>query len=263
VHPHPKLNYDGGRDSDNTMSNYPCCPVRGPDFKIITGVQRNKKDTNESDSTEGDNEFYDVSNSRDTNTDGDSQTLLEYGDNNGLLFASMCNPANNNDMKCFDTRREKKCDHKIDKVALNELGQYVIFPSRWWHRGFYEIRSEKEYYTAQLFCTAAQDPQSWTTQLCRQNMNKTIGRIPVHQMNEVSKDVQENWDTTYSVRKFRPSKAFDGKKIDPESNRHLQDGAFRTMVHMNNLVEYFENHFRQLQVKSVWIIKKTRDNNGF
>jgi hypothetical protein len=39
--------------------------------------QEIKKDTNESDSTEGDNKFYDVSNSWDTNTDGDSQTLLE------------------------------------------------------------------------------------------------------------------------------------------------------------------------------------------
>ncbi len=118
------------------------------------------------------------------------------------LCAPMCNPANDNDVKCFDTRREKKCDHKIDKVASNELGQYLIFPSRWWHRGFYEIRSKKEYYTAQLFCTAAQDPQSRTTQLHRQNMNKTIGRIPVHQMNEVTKDIQGNWDTTYSMRKF-------------------------------------------------------------
>ncbi len=98
-----------------------------------------------------DNKFYDVSNSWDTNTDGDSQTLLEYGDNNGLLFAPMCNLANDNDVKCFDTRREKKCDHKIDKVALNKLGQYVIFPSRWWHRGFYEIRLEKEYYIAHFF----------------------------------------------------------------------------------------------------------------
>jgi hypothetical protein len=212
---------------------------------------------------EGDNKFYDVSTSRNKDIHGDSHILLEYGGDNGLLFAPLCKPANDDNVKCFNTWRNKKCNHKVDKVALNKLGQYVKFPSRWWHRGFYEIRSQKEYYTAQLFCTAAQDPKSWTNQTHKQNRNMTTGRLPKDQISDISRDIQDNWDTTYSLKNFGPSKAFDSKKIDPGSNRHLQDGTFRDIVHVNNLVEYFENRFRQLHVKSVWLIKKTRHNDGF
>jgi hypothetical protein len=189
--------------------------------------------------------------------------LIKYYDDNGLFFAPICKPANDDDVKCFDSLKNKTCDHKVDKVVLNEVGQYVIFPSRWWHRGFYEIRSEKEYYTVQLFCTAAQDPESWTNQLRKDNRNMKIGRIPVYQMNEVSNDIKDNWNTTYAESKFPPSKAFDGNKIDPGTNRHLQGDTFRKILHMDNLVKYFESRFRQFYVKSVWIIKKTRDNDGF
>jgi len=190
--------------------------------------------------------------------------LIKYGDDNGLFFAPLCQPANDNDVKCFDTWRNKRCNHKVDKVALNKLGEYVVFPSRWWHRGFYEIRSQKEYYTAQLFCTAAEDPDSWTSQTRKQNRNMTIGRLPQNEMLfDVVKDIQQNWDTTYSVTNFRPAKAFDGNEIDPGTNRHLQGATFREIIHMQNLIKYFESRFRHLQVKSVWIIKKTRDNDGF
>ncbi len=180
-----------------------------------------------------------------------------------IVFAPLCHPAINNDMKCFDTWRNKKCDHKVDKVALNKLGQYVVFPSWWWHRGFSEIRSGKEYYTAQLFCTATQDPESWSNLTRKQNRNFTIDRIPVDQMNDVSKDIKENWNTTYLESDFWPSKAFDGDEIDPGTNRHLQGDTFREILHMDNLVKYFESRFGQFDVKSVWIIKKTRDNDGF
>jgi hypothetical protein len=189
--------------------------------------------------------------------------LIKYDDDNGLLFAPICKPANDDDVKCFDSSKNKTCAHKVDKVALNEVGQYVVFPSRWWHRGFYEIRSEKEYYTVQLFCTATQDPQSWTNQLRKQNRNMKIGRIPVQQIKEVSKDIQDNWETTYAVTKFPPSKAFDGDKIDPNTNRHLQGDTFQKIPHMDSLVKYFESRFTQFHVKSVWIIKKTRENDGF
>jgi hypothetical protein len=106
-------------------------------------------------------------------------------------------------VKCFDTWRNKKCNHKVDKVALNKLDKYVIFPSRWWDRGFYEIRSKKEYFTAQLFCTAAQDPDSWMSQTRKPNRNMTIVRLPQNEMLcDVAKDIQDNWDITYSVTNF-------------------------------------------------------------
>jgi hypothetical protein len=118
--------------------------------------------------------------------------LVKYGDENGLIFAPTCHPSNDGIEKCFDSCRNKLCSHKTDNVPLNHVGQYVIFPSRWWHRGYYEIRSEKMYYTAQLFCVAAQDPESWCNQTRKQNRNMKIGRIPEMQMHDVSRDITIN-----------------------------------------------------------------------
>ena len=188
--------------------------------------------------------------------------LVKYGDENGLIFAPTCHPSNNGIEKCFDSCRNKLCSHKTDNVPLNHVGQYVIFPSRWWHRGYYEIRSEKMYYTAQLFCVAAQDPESWCNQTRKQNRNMKIGRIPEMQMHDVSRDITQNWDETYSETKFPPSKAFDGE-IDRGTNRHLKGKTFREIPHMYGLVKYYESLYRHLQIDSVWLIKKTRNNGGF
>ena len=146
-------------------------------------------------------------------------------------------------------------------VIVHQFHNLAIQPMKGPTLTCYEIRSEKEYYTVQLFCTAAQDPESLTDQLRKDNRNMKIGRMPIYQMNEVSNDIKDNWNTTYAESKFPPSKAFDGNKIDPGTNRHLQGDTFRKILHMDNLVKYFESRFRQFYVKSVWIIKKTRDND--
>ena len=188
--------------------------------------------------------------------------LVKYGDENGLIFAPICKPSNDGADKCFDSCKTKLCTHKTDNIPLNDVGQYVMFPSRWWHRGYNEIRSEKVYYTAQLFCIAAQDPDSWSNQTRKQNRNMKIGRIPQTQMDDVSRDITQNWDVTYSETKFPPSKAFDGE-IDRRTNRHLQGTTFREIPYMYGLVQNFERRFEHLCVNSVWLIKKTRNNGGF
>lgn len=189
-------------------------------------------------------------------------SLVKYGDDNGLIFAPTCNHSNDGVKKCFASFRQKQCSHKTDTVPLNLLGQYVLFPSRWWHKRDYNIRSDKVYYTAQLYCTAAQDPDSWSNHTRKQNRNMTIGRIVVLQMHNISKDIQNNWDTTYSESKFPPSKAFDGK-IDRSTNQHLQRNTFNKIPDMYDLVKYFESQYRCLKVDSAWLIKKTRENDGF
>ena len=81
-------------------------------------------------------------------------------------------------------------------------------------------------------------------------------------MNDESMDIRNNWNTTYSESKFKPSKAFDGEEIDPGNNRHLQGDTSGEIHQMDNLDKYSKSHFGQLHVKSIWIIKN-RDNDGF
>jgi hypothetical protein len=164
--------------------------------------------------------------------------------------------------RCFNTFKIKTCFHPTEMISLNEVGQYVIFPARWWHRGYFNIRSNRTYYTAQLFCTAARDIESWPNQTRSENNEVKIDALPFQHVCDVSKDIQNNWDTTYSGAKYNPSKAFDGP-IDPASNRHLQKGSFRREPKMNEFVNVFETAYRNLRVNSVWLIKKSKDNGGF
>ena len=81
--------------------------------------------------------------------------IVTFGDGNGLIFAPRCNG------ECFTSRKEKKCDHPVNKVSLDNVGEYVVFPSRWYHHGYYNIKSDKEFYTAQLFAMGSSKPEAW------------------------------------------------------------------------------------------------------
>ena len=185
-----------------------------------------------------------------------------HGDDNGIVFSKQCLPLNDGVKKCFNTFKKKTCFHPTEMVSLNHVGQYVIFPARWWHRGYFHIRSNTTYYTAQLFCTAARDIDSWSNQTRSENNEMKINQLPFQDVCDVAHDIQNNWDTTYSESKFCPSKAFDGP-IDPATNRHLLKDAFRREPKMNAQVKVFEATYRHLRVNSVWLIKKSKENGGF
>ena len=102
-----------------------------------------------------------------------------HGDDNGIVFSKQCLPLNDGVKKCFNTFKKKTCFHPTEMVSLNHVGQYVIFPARWWHRGYFHIRSNTTYYTAQLFCTAARDIDSWPNQT-RSGTRHTLNQSSVH-----------------------------------------------------------------------------------
>ena len=71
------------------------------------------------------------------------------------------------------------------------------------------------------------------------------GELTIKQMSSVSKDIKENWDSTYSNSKFPPSKSFDGEIINRGTNKHLRGESFREIPKMNALVVEFERTNRQ------------------
>ncbi len=81
-------------------------------------------------------------------------SIVTFVDGNGLIFAPRC------DGECFTSRKEKKCDHPVNKVLLDNVGEYVVFPSRWYHHGYYNIKSDKVFYTAQLFAMGSSKPEA-------------------------------------------------------------------------------------------------------
>jgi hypothetical protein len=79
---------------------------------------------------------------------------------------------------------------------LNDVGDYVMFPSNCFHRGYFSIQKDSIYYIAQMFAT----PSENTSEEARtRSRNATImknlegkGTMQCVQLTELSKDIQEN-----------------------------------------------------------------------
>ena len=133
---------------------------------------------------------------------------------NVLQFAPRC------DGQCF--LQTAKCDHTIQKATLNHVGQYVVFPSMWYHHGYYSSTPRKTVIQAQLF--AMHSPNPTKEQLTQNNtkMNSFIrGRIERTVLDRLTKDLVENRNTTYSKELFPTCLLFAGESIDYDKNRQI------------------------------------------
>ena len=94
----------------------------------------------------------------------------------------------------------------MNTVALDNVGEYVVFPSQWYHRGYYNIKSDKVFYTAQLFAMGSSKPEAWQNITRKVNRDMIQGHVAESKLRELTEDLHDNWDTTYSVNLFPPSK---------------------------------------------------------
>jgi hypothetical protein len=182
-------------------------------------------------------------------------------DGNGIMLAPMCR--GDGDEKCFTSSNHKQCDHNVTTIELDEVGDFVVFPSRFYHRGYYRIASNKTYYTAQLFCKVLENCEAWPNVTRKVNQNMIQGCIKESRLTQLTQDIRDNWDTTYSVNFFLPVKAFNGDKINATKNRHIPSVMFQGVPLIAELVKYFEDKYTHLKVRRVWIIEKSRENDGF
>ena len=81
-------------------------------------------------------------------------------------------------------------------------------------------------------------------------------------LRELTEDLCDNWDTTYSVNMFPPSKEFEGEKIDVTKNRHILRANFGSVQRIAELVQLFEDKYKHLDIRSVWLIEKSKENDG-
>ena len=186
-------------------------------------------------------------------------------DGNGIIFAPECK--SNDDNRCFTSSNVKTCKHKEMTVPLDHVGNYVKFPARVHHHGYYNIHSNMTYYTAQLFCTPPlTNVHVWQNVTRRVNTEIKSGNMDEFCMTELTNDLRDNWDSTYALHKFPPSREFGGNKIDARKNRHIKRGAWiidGKLRRIADLVGYFEQKFSNVEVSSVWLIEKSSRDDGF
>jgi len=151
----------------------------------------------------------------------------------------------------------------LNAVKLDIVGDFVVLPSRFYHRGYYTIASNMTYYTAQLFFKTSDNPEAWQNMTRKVNQITMQGRVEESWLAQLTQDRCNNWDTTYSVNASLPAKAFDGDKIDATKNRHILCVMFQGIPWIAELVKYFEEKYKHLEVQSVWMIEKSRENDSF
>jgi hypothetical protein len=96
-------------------------------------------------------------------------------------------------------------------------------------------------------------------------INTTIlqGQVEELSVRELTDDIKANWDTTNCGNQFPPAKKFGGDNIDPTKNRHILCPMFPNVPMISKLVKYFENKYNHIEVHSVWLIEKSRENDRF
>jgi len=80
---------------------------------------------------------------------------------------------------------------------------------------------------------------------------------------QLTQDICNNWDTAYSVNAFPPAKAFDVDKIDATKNRHILRVMFQGVPWIAELVKYFEEKYKHVEVRSVWILRRQKRKTAF
>ena len=176
-------------------------------------------------------------------------------DDNGLIFGPSCTG------RCFTT--DDECDHEKVKVQLNEVGQYAVFPSLWWHHEYYDIKDEeKVIFTAQLFATPSSDIGSSKRSNRRNSLMNTYRHGQLSTLNGLGEDLFLEWDRKYSADQFPPASKFLGR-VDKAKNRLILKHQIHLLPKIERLVFAFEEKFSDITVDSVWLIKKTKQDDGF
>jgi len=184
----------------------------------------------------------------------------DNGDNNGVILRPMC---------VRDCLKAAGCDHNQVKESLNRVGDYVVFPSLWYHRGFYSIQSEGTViFQAQLFAIPSSGILD-ETRTVRRTIAMTshkVGNFCIDRrvtLEPLVNDLLHHWDDTYSAERFPPSSKFQDIKIDKAKNRHILSHHIHLLPMIQQLCLAFEEIVGGITVDSVWVMMKTNEDDGF
>ena len=131
--------------------------------------------------------------------------------------------------------------------------------------GYFNEESNKIFITARLFArpTINEDTERFSRfftegqeEFITGRLGNTVGEYSINK--DLSVDLLENWDTTYSATDFPPSKGFGGQPIDRELNRQIPFEELDERPLIKALVNTFEEIFPYLSIDRVALLYKKR-----
>jgi hypothetical protein len=76
-------------------------------------------------------------------------------------------------------------------------------------------------------------------------------------------DLFQHWDDAYSAEMFPPCPKFQDEKIDKAKNRHIHNHQIHSLPKIKKFVNAFEEIVGGITVDSVWLLKKSKEDDGF
>jgi hypothetical protein len=132
------------------------------------------------------------------------------------------------------------------------------------HCGYYNDKSNRIFTTEQLFCA----PTEYTNvlqlpQSILKGKDFTEGHLDKSPLLALRDDLINNWDINYSNANFQPCRIFSGGAVKRTSNRQIQNKIFTQVPLLKNLADTFETMFPFLSVDLVWLLRKSKEGDGF
>jgi hypothetical protein len=96
-----------------------------------------------------------------------------------------------------------------------------------------------------------------------QGKQVTQGFLDKSTLSELRDDLINNWKILYSNPEYQPCKKISGVPVDRASNRQIYKKHFNQVPLLKNLVDTFETMLPYLSVDMVWLLRKSKEGDGF
>jgi hypothetical protein len=125
---------------------------------------------------------------------------------NGLWFSPQC-------QKCFRTNKylnhgDKICGHTWQAHKLGKTGDYILFPSTCWHKGFYHNNFNKTVIQAQLFAAISMGKDIAHVNCSFMGQDFINGNLNKSSSTELTHNVITRWDQSYPLLEHAPCSKF-------------------------------------------------------
>jgi hypothetical protein len=173
--------------------------------------------------------------------------------------------------RCTEIANPCNKDHSdLLDVYLNHSGDYVLFPSKTYHRGFYG-KSDRTLFTVQLFTQYKSIDSHHSRRSPLKDEYYKLQTLGHEFVQELFKDLMLYWDTSYNVEHddenvyahTLPTK-YKNQPIDKACNRVIDLKRLPCLsTGLSILHSKIEELYPNLDVTKVWILKKFRKDDGF
>jgi hypothetical protein len=96
-----------------------------------------------------------------------------------------------------------------------------------------------------------------------QGKQVTRGCLDESTLSELRDDLINNWEVLYSNPGYQPCKKISGVPVDRASNMQIYKKHFNQVPLLKNLVDTFETMLPYLSVNLVWLLRKSKEGDGF